>query len=68
MKFFYIPQKASFRASKRLQKFRTRKIAKNSKLPKMLENCFEPVGKVGGHQYPSGSMTLNEALDSNMHL
>jgi hypothetical protein len=27
--------------------FRTRKTAKNSKLPKLPENCFEPVGKGG---------------------
>jgi hypothetical protein len=27
--------------------FRTRKTAKNSKLPKSPENCFEPVGKGG---------------------
>jgi hypothetical protein len=31
------------------------KAAKNSKLPEMPENCFEPDGKVGGHRYPSGS-------------
>jgi hypothetical protein len=37
----------SFRASKRLQKFMTRKSPKNSKLPKLPENCFEPVGKGG---------------------
>ena len=40
-------QKTSFRASKRLWKFKTRKTAKNSKLPKLPENCFEPVGKGG---------------------
>jgi len=33
------------------------KPAKNSKLPKLPENCFQPVGKVGGHQYPPGSKT-----------
>jgi hypothetical protein len=27
------------------------KTAKNSKLPKLSENCFEPVEKVGGHRY-----------------
>jgi hypothetical protein len=42
-----IPQKTSFRASKQLQKFRTRKTAKNSKLSKLLESCFEPAGKGG---------------------
>jgi hypothetical protein len=42
-----IPQKTSFRASKWLQKFRTRKTAKNNKLSKLLESCFEPAGKGG---------------------
>jgi hypothetical protein len=48
-KFCYrdIPQKTLFRASKRLQKFRTRKTAKNSKLSKLLESCFELAGKGG---------------------
>jgi hypothetical protein len=41
------PQKMSFRASKRLQKFRTRKTTKNSKLSKLLESYFEPTGKGG---------------------
>jgi hypothetical protein len=36
--------KPSFRPSKWLQKFKT---AKNSKLPKLPENYFEPVGKGG---------------------
>jgi hypothetical protein len=36
-------QKTSFRASKRPEV----KTAKNSKLPKLPENCFEPVGKGG---------------------
>jgi hypothetical protein len=36
--------KTSFRASKWSQKLKT---DKNSKLPKLLENCFEPVGKGG---------------------
>jgi hypothetical protein len=36
--------KTSFRASKCSQKL---KIAKNSKLPKLLKNCFEPVRKGG---------------------
>jgi hypothetical protein len=49
MKIFnwYIPKKASFMASKRLWKFKTQKTAKNSKLPKFPENCFEPTGKGG---------------------
>jgi hypothetical protein len=42
-----MPKKTSFRASKRLRKFRTRKTAKNSKLPKLPESCFEPAGKGG---------------------
>jgi hypothetical protein len=42
-----IPKKTSFRASKRLRKFRTRKNAKNSKFQKLPESCFEPVGKGG---------------------
>ena len=42
-----IPQKTSFRASKRLRKFKTRKTVKNSKLSKLLESCFEPAGKGG---------------------
>jgi hypothetical protein len=36
------PEKPSFRPSKWPQKLKT---AKNSKLPKLLENCFEIVGK-----------------------
>ena len=32
------------------------KTAKNSKLPKLLENCFEPVGKGG---WPSISIWIN---------
>jgi hypothetical protein len=38
------PKKPSFRPSKWSQKLKT---VKNSKLPKLLENCFEPVGKGG---------------------
>jgi hypothetical protein len=38
------PKKSSFRSSKWPQKFRNRKNAKNSKLPK---ECFEPV-EIGG--------------------
>jgi hypothetical protein len=41
------PKKMLFRASKQLWKFTTRKIAKNSKLSKLLESCFEPDGKGG---------------------
>jgi hypothetical protein len=38
------PKKPSFRPSKWPRKLKT---AKNSKLPKLPENCFEPVGKGG---------------------
>jgi hypothetical protein len=38
------PEKPSFRPSKWPRKLKT---AKNSKLPKLSENCFEPVGKGG---------------------
>jgi hypothetical protein len=38
------PQKPLFRPSKWPRKLKT---AKNSKLPKLPENCFEPVGKGG---------------------
>jgi hypothetical protein len=56
-----IPQKTSFRASKRLWKFRTRKTAKNSKLPKLLESCFELDGKGGWP--PSWISTLRRSYD-----
>jgi hypothetical protein len=62
MKFCNIPQKTSFRASKRLQKFRTRKTAKNSKLPKMSERCFEPVGKGGWTPISIWIMAIMHAL------
>jgi hypothetical protein len=42
--FLPIFPKTSFRASKWPRKLKT---AKNSKLPKLPENCFEPVGKGG---------------------
>jgi hypothetical protein len=42
--------------------FRTRKTAKNSELPKLPENCFEPVGNVGGHRYPPRS-TVDTMLE-----
>jgi hypothetical protein len=38
------PEKPSFRPLKWSQKLKT---ARNSKLPKLPENCFEPVGKGG---------------------
>jgi hypothetical protein len=45
--------KKSFRPSKWPRKFRNRKTAKNSKLPK---NCFEPVGQGG---WPPRSSWIN---------
>jgi hypothetical protein len=43
--------------------FKTRKTAKNSKLPKLLENCFELVGKGG---WPPISTWINPpSLGSN---
>jgi hypothetical protein len=46
-------EKPSFGPSKWPRKL---KPAKNSKLPKLSENCFEQFGKVGGHRYPPGSI------------
>jgi hypothetical protein len=46
-------EKPSFGPSKWPRKLKT---AKNSKLPNLPENCFEPVEKVGGHRYPPGSI------------
>jgi hypothetical protein len=40
----FYPEKPSFSPSKWPRKLKT---AKNSKLPKLPENCFEPVGKGG---------------------
>jgi hypothetical protein len=57
------PEKPSFRPSKWPQKFRNQKTAKNSKLPKLPENCFEPVG-IGG--WPPISTWINPpSLGSN---
>jgi hypothetical protein len=54
------PEKPSFRPSKWPQKLKT---AKNSKLPKSPENCFEQVGKGG---WPSISTWINlPSLGSN---
>ena len=53
-------EKSSFRPSKWPQKLKT---AKNSKLPKLPENCFEPVGKGG---WPPISTWINPpSLGSN---
>jgi hypothetical protein len=53
-------EKPSFRPSKWPQKL---KPAKNSKLPKLPENCFEPVGKGG---WPPISTWINPpSLGSN---
>jgi hypothetical protein len=46
-------EKTSFRPSKWPRKL---KPAKNSKLPKWPENCFEPFGKGGWPRYPPGSI------------
>jgi hypothetical protein len=51
------PKKPSFRPSKWPQKLKT---AKNSKLPKLPENCFEPVGKGG---WPPISTWITLAMD-----
>jgi hypothetical protein len=48
-------EKPSFRPSKWPRKL---KPAKNSKLPKLPKNNFEPVEKVGGHRYPPRSDEL----------
>jgi hypothetical protein len=54
------PKKPSFRPSKWPRKLKT---AKNSKLPKLPENCFEPVGKGG---WPPISTWINPpSLGSN---
>jgi hypothetical protein len=53
-------KKPSFRPSKWPRKL---KPAKNSKLPKLPENCFEPVGKGG---WPPISTWINEV--HNTHL
>ena len=53
-------KKTSFRPSKWPRKL---KLAKNSKLPKLLENCFEPFGKGG---WPLISTWINPpSLGSN---
>jgi hypothetical protein len=58
--FLPILPKMSFRASKCPQKLKT---AKNSKLPKLPENCFESVGKGG---WPPISTWINPpSLGSN---
>jgi hypothetical protein len=43
--------------------FRTRKTAKNSKIPKLSENCFEPVGK--GRWPPISTWINPPSLGSN---
>ena len=54
------PEKPSFRPSKWPKKLKT---AKNSKLPKLIENYFEPVGKGG---WPPISTWINpSSLGSN---
>jgi hypothetical protein len=54
------PEKTSFRPSKWPRKLKT---AKNSRLPKLPENCFEPNGKGG---WPPISTWINPpSLESN---
>jgi hypothetical protein len=55
------PEKPSFRPSKWPRKL---KIAKNSKLPKLPEHCFEGVGKRG---WPSISMWITLKMSHNCH-
>jgi hypothetical protein len=58
--FLPVFPKTSFRASKWPRKLKT---TKNSKLPKLPENCFEPVGKGG---WPPISTWINPpSLGSN---
>jgi hypothetical protein len=52
------PEKPSFRPSKWPRKLKL-KTAKNSKLPKLSKNCFEPVGKGG---WPPISTWINLPL------
>jgi hypothetical protein len=54
------PKKPSFRPSKWPQKLKT---AKNSKLPKLPENCFELVGKGGWS--PISTWINPPSLESN---
>jgi hypothetical protein len=57
MKIFnwYIPKKASFVASKRLQKFKTQKTAKIVNYQNFQKVVLRQLEKVGGHRYPPGS-------------
>jgi hypothetical protein len=55
------PKKPSFRPSKWPRKLKT---AKNSKLPKLPENCFEPVGKGG---WPPISTWITTTVDDVLH-
>jgi hypothetical protein len=50
------PKKPSFRPSKWPRKLKT---AKNSKLPKLPKNCFEPIGKGG---WPLISTWINQKI------
>jgi hypothetical protein len=60
--FLPIFPKTSFRASKWPRKLKT---AKNSKLPKLPENCFEPVGKGGWP--PISTWIRLDTLVANQH-
>jgi hypothetical protein len=52
----FFPKKHRLEPQNSSESFRTQKIAKNSKLPKLSENCFELVGKGG---WPSISTWIN---------
>jgi hypothetical protein len=57
------PKKHRLGAQNDSKSLRTQKTAKNSKLPKFIENCFEPVGKGG---WPPISTWINPpSLGSN---
>jgi hypothetical protein len=53
------PEKTSFRPSKWTWKL---KLLKNSKLPKLSEHCFEPVGKGG---WPPISIWIRDIPHTN---
>jgi hypothetical protein len=55
------PEKKSFGPSKWTRKLKT---AKNSKLPKLPENCFEPVGKGGWPPISTWIINLSQFSDN----
>jgi len=62
-----ITKKTSFRASKRLYKFRTQKNAKIVNYQNCEKVVLSQLEKVGGHRYPPGSFPEMFFLDSGMH-